>query len=365
MGMAKAALMVMVITLFVQCNCADPYSAAPPPKKGAEPPLNAAPPPFRVAGLTRPAEKVQCYNPKSRCNGQFLQCPKECPERKPADPTSKGCFVDCTKCEATCKTRKPNCEGFGAICYDPRFVGGDGVMFYFHGKSNEDFSLVSDNNLQINAHFIGKRPEGRSRDYTWVQSLGIMFGTHTFTVGANKVARWDDSIDQFFFSFDNQPFTIPKGHLSVWNAPSADLTVERTAESNSISVQIPQMLELSIGVVPITQKDNLVHNYQIPSDDCFAHLEIQFKFFNLSPYVEGVLGQTYRPDFRNPVKVGVAMPIMGGEDRYKTSSLLQADCNACRFSPKSSLQLESLLVESTSIDCTSKLGNGNGIVCRR
>ncbi|KAJ6978298.1 hypothetical protein NC653_030010 [Populus alba x Populus x berolinensis] len=38
-------------------------------------------------------------------------------------------------------TRRPNCNGIGAACYDPRFVGGDGVMFYFHGKTNEHFSL--------------------------------------------------------------------------------------------------------------------------------------------------------------------------------------------------------------------------------
>lgn len=64
--------------------------------------------------------------------------------------------------------RKPNCNARGAACLDPRFIGGDGIVFYFHGKSNEHFSLVSDLNMQINARFIGLRPAGRTRDYTWI-----------------------------------------------------------------------------------------------------------------------------------------------------------------------------------------------------
>ncbi|CAL9017317.1 unnamed protein product [Prunus brigantina] len=54
--------------------------------------------------------------------------------------------------------RKPNCNSPGSACYDPRFIGGDGIVFYFHGKSNQQFSLVSDRNLQINGRFSGHRP---------------------------------------------------------------------------------------------------------------------------------------------------------------------------------------------------------------
>ncbi|KAF5201424.1 Late embryogenesis abundant (LEA) protein-like protein [Thalictrum thalictroides] len=49
--------------------------------------------------------------------------------------------------------------------------------------------------------------------------------------------------------------------------------------------------EISINVVPITEQDDKIHNNQIPSDDCFAHLEVQFRFIGLSPEVEGVLGR--------------------------------------------------------------------------
>ncbi|CAB4307989.1 unnamed protein product [Prunus armeniaca] len=47
----------------------------------------------------------------------------------------------------------PNCNSPGSACYDPRFIGGDGIVFYFHGKNNQQFSLVSDRNLQINGRF--------------------------------------------------------------------------------------------------------------------------------------------------------------------------------------------------------------------
>jgi hypothetical protein len=184
--MAKEVdILLIVIALFFQCNARDPYIVPSP--------LNlvghAPPPPFRVVGPTKTAEKEKFYH-NSRSSGMTLQCPKECPEQNPMDQTTKGCFVDCgPKCEVTSRTHKPNCEGVGAMCYDARFVRGDGLMFYFNGKSNKDFSVVSNEKLKINAHFIRSRPEGRTRDYTWVQSLGIMFSTHMLTIGARNMVK--------------------------------------------------------------------------------------------------------------------------------------------------------------------------------
>ncbi|KAF2321769.1 hypothetical protein GH714_002634 [Hevea brasiliensis] len=86
-----------------------------------------------------------------------------------------------------------------------------------------------------------------------------------------------------------------------------------------------------IKVRPIGQKENLVHNNQLPVDDAFTHLETQFRFKKLSDLVEGILGKTNRPDYVNPVKIGVPMPMMGGEDKYETPSLSSPLCRACRF----------------------------------
>ncbi|PIA35340.1 hypothetical protein AQUCO_03500022v1 [Aquilegia coerulea] len=328
----------------------------------------APPPPSEVAGKEFPPQSFYCNDQASTCKGKKITCPLQCPSFKPADPKAKACTIECNspKCEAYCKNRTANCEGKGSACGDPRFVGGDGIVFYFHGKTNQYFSLVSDTNLQINARFIGRRPEGRNRDNTWIQALGLMFDSHTFTLAANKVSKWDDNVDQLIFTYDSAPIFISEGHLSTWSAPagSGDLQVERTAERNSVTVTLPGIAEMSVSVVPITKEDDRIHNYQIPSDDCFAHLEVQFRFFQLSESVQGVLGQTYRPDFQSPVKRGVAMPVMGGEHKYMTSSLVSADCSHCIFSPASALSSVNV-ANTNAMECTSKFSHGRGVVCRR
>lgn len=262
--------------------------------------------------------------------------------------------------------RKPNCNSPGAACLDPRFIGGDGIVFYFHGKSNEHFSLVSDQNLQINARFIGLRPVGRTRDYTWIQALGVLFDSKTFSVQATRASIWDNEVDHLSFSYNGKDLAIPEGHLSVWRSPESDIQVERTSNKNSAIITISEIAEISVNVVPVTKEDDKIHNYQIPSDDCFAHLEVQFKFFALSSKVEGVLGRTYQPDFQNPAKPGVAMPIVGGEDKYRTTSLLSADCGSCSFGPVGVLEREEpLVMEYSMLDCTGGAASGNGIVCRK
>ncbi|GAB2258372.1 hypothetical protein Droror1_Dr00014532 [Drosera rotundifolia] len=313
-------------------------------------------------------ETLLCYSRRSRCFLKRMKCPKQCPTTSSKNPKAKVCYIDCSSpiCKAECKNRKPNCKGPGAACLDPRFIGGDGIVFYFHGKKNEHFSLVSDSNLQINAHFIGLRPAGRSRDYTWIQALGILFAHRSFTLEAIKAETWDDEVDHLKFSYDGDEMLIPEGYPSIWESPARDLKIERTSSKNSAMVTLPGMVEILVNVVPITKQEDRIHNYQVPSDDCFAHLEVQFRFFSLSREVEGVLGRTYQPDFVNPAKPGVAMPVVGGEDKYKTLSLVSADCAACIFSPGGFPQQdEATLMDFGSLDCTSKASRGNGIVCRK
>ncbi|RVW46309.1 hypothetical protein CK203_075875 [Vitis vinifera] len=275
-------------------------------------------------------QRVTCYNRGSKCFLKYVTCPVECPKVQPKDGKSKGCFLDCyspnvrlfaeVRIMLANFRRKPNCNGVGAACFDPRFIGGDGIMFYFHGRSNEHFSLVSDINLQINSRFIGLRPAGRTRDYTWIQALGLI------------------------------------RLYSEWTSPENNLKVERIASKNSATVTLSEAVEILVNVIPVTEEDNRIHNYQIPSNDSFAHLEAQFRFFNLSAQVEGVLGQTYQPNFHNTAKAGVAMPIVGGADKYRTSSILSADCKSCLFSPSNNVTGEGLLsMEYATLDCTGGL----------
>ncbi|VAH47616.1 unnamed protein product [Triticum turgidum subsp. durum] len=91
---------------------------------------------------------VSCYNQSSpsqapECMIPVRRCPAGCRDL---------CYVHCPSCKLVCM-----CELAGTECYDPRFVGGDGNKFLFHGRRDADFCLLSDANLHINAHFIGKR----------------------------------------------------------------------------------------------------------------------------------------------------------------------------------------------------------------
>ncbi|KAK7244374.1 hypothetical protein RIF29_39195 [Crotalaria pallida] len=309
-----------------------------------------------------------CSNEGSRCHGKYIPCPAECPSSESSDPAAKVCHIDCDKpiCKAVCRHRKPNCNAPGSGCFDPRFIGGDGRVFYFHGKTNQHFTLVSDSNLQINARFIGHRPTGRTRDYTWIQALGILFNSQTFSLEATQTSQWDNNVDHLEFAYNGNSLVLDEGALSTWQSPEKDVKVERVAVKNSIMLTLKDVAEILVNVVPVTEEDDRIHNYQVPSDNCFAHLEVQFRFLSLSKNVDGVLGRTYRLDFENPAKPGVAMPVVGGEDKYRTASLLSPNCASCVFSQESSSDEKetSEIMEYGTLDCT-KFSYGMGIVCKK
>lgn len=314
---------------------------------------------------------------RGRCRYSIIECPAECPHRKPRrNRRLKACFADCSsRCETTCRStpisssksiffllyifvmnfdrvsividvagaeRLPNCRGYGSVCYDPRFVGGDGQMFYFHGAKDGDFALVSDEHFQINAHFIGWRPAGRARDFTWVQALAVFFDTHALVVTARPVSAWDDGVDALAVRWDGEEVLLADDGDAEWRpgppgseeeTGEREVVVERTAERNSAKVTVAGVVEVDVKVVPITAEDDRKHSYRLPAGDAFAHLEMQFRFVRLTAAVEGVLGQTYRPGYVSPVKKGVAMPMMGGEDKYQLPSFLSTSCAKCLFHP--------------------------------
>ena len=74
--------------------------------------------------------------------------------------------------------------------------------------------------------------------------------------------------------------------------------------------------------------------YDVTEEDCFAHLELNFKIQSLSNTVDGVLGQTYQLSCQSRVKMAVAMPIMGGAEKFATSHLFAIDCTVSKFGLK-------------------------------
>ncbi|KAJ0493061.1 hypothetical protein Hanom_Chr12g01103431 [Helianthus anomalus] len=260
-------------------------------------------------------KQVRCRSPLfPSCFGQWHTCPTDC---------RKDCYIDCVSCKPVC-----GCNNPGALCQDPRFVGGDGVTFYFHGRKNQDFCLLSDRNLHINGHFIGKRNPKLTRDFTWVQSIGILFEDHKLLVGAKKTSTWDDSEEHLYISYDDTPLSL---NGENWNYRNSSLMITRTSPTNNIAIEVQNSFRITAKVVPIGADESRVHGYNITNDDCFAHLDLRFKFYSLSDVVDGVLGQTYRRNYVSKIKVSANMAVMGNIPKYSTSGIFATDCIVSRF----------------------------------
>lgn len=265
--------------------------------------------------------------------------------------------MNCKSCKTYCPCDKP-----GAVCHDPRFVGGDGIMFHFQGKKDRDFCLVSDPDLHINGHFIGKS-NTLKHDFTWVQSIGVRFGSHQLYLGANKVARWDSPLDQLVLLVDGQTVVLPARKGAEWEDPLSRVKITRIQNASAVILQVADIFSLTAWVDPITAEESRVHGYGITEDDCFAHLGLSFKFFELSPNVTGVLGQTYSAVFKNPVKVGVGLPVMGGEDKFAVSHLFATNCKVARFGEEMESRL-GVFRKSPTVSCSTDNAAGSGVVCR-
>jgi hypothetical protein len=257
-----------------------------------------------------------------------------------------------------------DCNRPGAVCQDPRFVGGDGLTFYFHGQKDRDFCIVSDSNLHINAHFIGRRNENMKRDFTWVQSLGILFDTHKLFIGARKTPTWDDSVDRLSLAVNGEPIYLLDGEGAKWESmTSPRIAIKRIRDTNSVEIEVEGNFKIKATVVPITEKDSRVHNYGITQEDCFAHLDLSFKFYALSGGVNGVLGQTYASKYVSRVKMGVLMPVLGGQKEFSSSSLFARDCAVARFTGRFTEGNSLENSEYGNLNCASGM-DGRGVVCR-
>ena len=71
----------------------------------------------------------------------------------------------------------------GTSCGDPRFTGADGNTFYFHGKKDESFCLVSDSGLHINARFMGNHNQGFFYRPKFTEISEISF----LSIGSDKI----------------------------------------------------------------------------------------------------------------------------------------------------------------------------------
>ncbi|XP_059284763.1 LOW QUALITY PROTEIN: uncharacterized protein LOC132038054 [Lycium ferocissimum] len=337
-----------------------PPSSSPPPPSSDSPPSPAYPSPTPKPPTPKNVNCKNKYYP--RCYAVQHVCPTSCPT---------SCQVDCVSCKPVCSNNfiwDAKCDKPGAVFQVPRFTGGDGIIFYFHGKKDKDFYLVTDPEFHINAHFIGRRNENMKRDFTWVQSIGILYGTHKLSVAGLKTTTWDDSIDRLALHFDNEPILLPNNEGARGKSEIVPMTsITRISNTNEVVIDVENVPTITAKIVPIAEQESRVHNYGITNDDCFAHLELGFKFFSLTGEVNSVLGQTYRKDCVSRVKMGVLMPIMGGDKKFAASGLFDADCSVARFQAngeQSDNYTTSLNLELPNLNCNSGI-NGRAVVCKR
>ncbi|KQJ92264.1 uncharacterized protein LOC100821155 [Brachypodium distachyon] len=308
--------------------------------------------PPKAQGPKPKPTKVKCDGRKlyPACPKGEVECPAYCPD---------SCYADCNACKPVCVCNVPG------ACGDPKFIGGDGNAFYFHGKTGGDFCVVSDRDLHINAHFIGKSgAPGMTRDFTWIQAIGVLFdGHHSLYLGARKTGAWEDDVDRLEITLDGEPVHLPAAAAAKWTSARVPaLSVTRTKAANGVLVAVQGKFSVRANVVPITAEESRVHRYGVTSDDCLAHLELAFKFEALTDDVHGVVGQTYRPDYVNSFDVRASMPTMGGDASFAASSLFAADCAVARFgSAGAGVVMPS---ELAAVTCASGM-DGKGVVCKK
>ncbi|KQK11719.1 uncharacterized protein LOC100836247 [Brachypodium distachyon] len=286
----------------------------------------AAPPP---PPPPPPASSFRVLTPQGRLNAETNNCGKrKCVNVKCDSRCPDQCFLLCPSCKTLCM-----CDFYpGISCGDPRFTGGDGNNFYFHGKKDKNFCILSDIGIHVNAHFIGTRNHNTSRDFTWIQTLGIRFANHRLFVGAKRTIKWNKDIDRLELALDDETIDVPARLGARWESLVVPgLTITRTADTNGVRMQLKGVFDIMAIAVPVTKEDSRVHNYGVTDDDIMAHLDIGFRFQGLTDDVHGVLGQTYRPDYVNKLSVRASNPIMGGVASYVSSDIFATDCAVARF----------------------------------
>ncbi|GLJ53594.1 hypothetical protein SUGI_1143340 [Cryptomeria japonica] len=145
------------------------------------------------------------------------------------------------------------------------------------------------------------------------------------------------------------------------------MTIVRSDTANAVTVEVEDKFMITAHVVAITPEESRIHNYGITSESehCFAHLELNFEFYSLSPRVTGVLGQTYGSEYRSPINLGAAMPVVGGEADYVTTNLFATDCKVARFgSPNNDNDINTNDFSILDLNCAGRPG-GRDMVFRR
>eukprot|EP00271_Cylindrocystis_brebissonii_P021310 TRINITY_DN7526_c0_g1_i1.p1 TRINITY_DN7526_c0_g1~~TRINITY_DN7526_c0_g1_i1.p1 ORF type:complete len:455 (+),score=55.21 TRINITY_DN7526_c0_g1_i1:251-1615(+) len=229
-----------------------------------------------------------------------------------------------------------------------RVVGGDGVVFNFHGSADQDFCLVSDRDFHINVHMIGRKEDKRRT--TWISGLAIIAGGMHLYVEAFQEATWDPFLDHIAIYMNGTNLNIPapgykaspSAEASRWESANDQVLIIRR-RVNEARIQIAGLLDLIV-------KTDAVPSELWSAASCFVHLDMEFRQLAVSDEVHGVLGQTYRPmriqasrqramfnqediDDVDAAVLGKQLgpAIIGHMQDYRSSGLWATDCKYGKF----------------------------------
>ncbi|KAK6936195.1 hypothetical protein RJ641_033225 [Dillenia turbinata] len=146
--------------------------------------------------------------------------------------------------------------------------------------------------------------------------------------------RGTTPFDRLALTIDGEPIWIPEDEGATWQSSSVRrVTITRSTETNAVMIEAEGNFKIKAMVVPITQKGSEIHNYGI-TEDCFAHLDLSFKFYSLSGEVNG-------------------------------SSLFATDYEVAQFkghfNPPTT---EADQIEYPRVNCSSGMG-GLGVICKK
>ncbi|GKV53435.1 hypothetical protein SLEP1_g59961 [Rubroshorea leprosula] len=172
------------------------------------------------------------------------------------------------------------------------------------------------------------------------------------------------TVDRLSLTFDGEPITLSETYGAKWHPEStSNISITRASVTNNVVIKVEGNFKITAKVVPITEEDSRIHNYGVTKEDCFAHLDLEFKFYSLSDKVKGVLGQTYKPGYKSGVNIGAQMPVMGGDRKFETTSISAPDCAVAQFSGIHGDNYFKNLV-LPGLNCASGV-DGHGVICQR
>ncbi|GJP29480.1 hypothetical protein CLOM_g16748 [Closterium sp. NIES-68] len=237
---------------------------------------------------------------------------------------------------------------------DPHFVGADGSRFDFSGRPGENYALISDAHVAVNAHFGGRwgEWEGRNKALTWMREIAILWGHHSIVFEARE--GWASGyrngyLQRLLVDSEDVKLGLPGSHLDVASFFDGQFELRWAAAKKPLKGELVDEYEVRIGDVLSLR---LALQPEIAAlrtdDDGVVHFTVDVQSAKLSPNVHGVLGQTFRPDFVGRLEKqklvwsklfkAQVVPgdnaegfIDGSVDDYRCSDLTRSDCALCRF----------------------------------